>query len=137
MKKEKSTYINQLAVSTVASAVARRKHVNIIATTNVLSDIMQERQRQINEEKFDLSKDDKYVDNELPDAALCYLTAPNRRNEVVIRNIFPFDITWWKPTPSNRKKELIKAAALVVAEIERIDRAEVLAKKRREWTDDK
>ena len=31
-----------------------------------------------------------------------------------------WDDTWWKPTPDNRIKELIKAGALIAAEIDRL-----------------
>lgn len=35
---------------------------------------------------------------------------------------WPWNGRWWKPT--NRRRDLIKAGALIVAEIERLDRAE-------------
>jgi hypothetical protein len=34
---------------------------------------------------------------------------------------WPWDLKWWKPTTPRR--DLVKAAALIVAEIERLDRA--------------
>ena len=37
---------------------------------------------------------------------------------------WPFSKAWWKPTPDDRKKELIKAGALIAAELDRIMRAE-------------
>jgi hypothetical protein len=37
---------------------------------------------------------------------------------------WPWDLNSWKPSPDNRIKELVKAGALVVAEIERLQRLE-------------
>lgn len=39
---------------------------------------------------------------------------------------WPWDAAWWKPT--DRRRDLVKAAALLIAEIERIDRARSLTK---------
>lgn len=36
--------------------------------------------------------------------------------------VWPWDESWWKPT--NRRRDLVKAGALILAEIERLDRAE-------------
>jgi hypothetical protein len=37
--------------------------------------------------------------------------------------IWPWDRKWWKPT--DRRRDLVKAAALILAEIERLDRATI------------
>ena len=39
------------------------------------------------------------------------------------RDLWPWAASWWKP--KNRRRDLVRAAALIVAEIERIDRATV------------
>jgi hypothetical protein len=36
-------------------------------------------------------------------------------------------MAWWKPTPSDRIRELTKAGALIAAEIDRLKRAEQAA----------
>ena len=100
-------------------------------------DVIKERQRQVVEEKFSAEHDDKYFNEELSTAAACYaLTDEARDCMVSVENlclkqyekgllkefIWPFKKEWWKPSPDNRRRELIKAAALIVAEIERLDR---------------
>jgi hypothetical protein len=40
--------------------------------------------------------------------------------------MWPWSREWWKPR--NSRRDLVRAAALIVAEIERVDRKEKLAK---------
>lgn len=93
-------------------------------------EIMGERTRQQEVEKFLPEDDDKYRDGELTKAAVCYvlhgqggLKPPFGDGEgSLVSALWPWSKVWWKP--SSRKRDLIKAAALIKAEIERIDRAE-------------
>ena len=91
--------------------------------------IRKERDRQINEEGWDIDSDiEKHDGGELGIAGACY--ALPIRFRYVFKPILPFkdespdfwpwDDTWWKPTPDNRIKELIKAGALIAAEIDRL-----------------
>ena len=86
--------------------------------------IMQERLRQIKEEAYTSKHDDEHTDGELADAAACYAATTIRRNRF-IGWVWPFDFEWWKPSPKDRIKELAKAGALIVAEIERLQRSEM------------
>jgi hypothetical protein len=61
--------------------------------------------------------DDLYQNNELVRAAVCY-AAPELKETA---NVWPCAPSWWKPTDTRRN--LVKAAALLIAEIERLDRA--------------
>jgi hypothetical protein len=79
-----------------------------------ITEIQAERQRQIEVEGWTPEHDDKHDNGELADAATCY-ACPSTRSL-----IWPWDEQWWKPT--TRRRDLIKAAALIVAEIERLDR---------------
>lgn len=105
-------------------------------------EILDERQRQIKKEGFKLSEDDNYIEGELGRAAVCYALAgsithlADRKGLVdagsgyghainmMIYWIWPrgWDWHWWKPT--DRRRDLIKAGALIVAEIERLDRVQ-------------
>ena len=38
--------------------------------------------------------------------------------------LFPFEDHWWRPTPNDRIRELVKAGALVAAEIDRLEAEE-------------
>ena len=85
--------------------------------------ISKERERQINQEGWTLEHDDEHVDDELRDAAYCYLYA--EENDIVASNGRPFSWPWdmesWKPT--DKVRNLIKAGALIAAEIDRIQRS--------------
>jgi hypothetical protein len=91
--------------------------------TQALKDVTAERTRQISQEGFDTSHDDLYVDSELSAAAMCYLLHESGWERKVLSPptmIWPWAIKWWKPT--NRRRNLVKAAALILAEIDRLDR---------------
>ena len=84
--------------------------------------VARERQRQVLEEGWSPAWDDGYVRGELPKAAACY--AVNVINpaggESSAPSDWPFMYHWWKPTTPLR--DLTKAGALILAEIERLMR---------------
>lgn len=103
----------------------------------VLADILRERQRQIEVEGWTLEHDDEHDAGELAAAGSAYaLNAADVLNpqsqgdggyDFTTPLCWPWAQEWWKPTGTgtNRagaRRDLIKAAALLVAEIERIDR---------------
>lgn len=81
-------------------------------------DVLAERQRQISAEGWTPEHDDGYGTEELAFAAACYCTADE---DEAPPSVWPWDISWWKPT--TRRRNCVKAAALLLAEIERLDRA--------------
>lgn len=95
-----------------------------------------ERLRQIKEEGYDPARDDQHVDQALAIAAACYaMPAPLREHDRWWSrgqgwNLFnhprfwPFHRQYWKPAPDDRVKELVKAGALIAAEIDRLKRRE-------------
>jgi hypothetical protein len=97
----------------------------------ILGEIAAERQRQIDVEGWTLDHDDEHSDGELAKAAGCYalhaggrrdfVHAPSRLGNVTQPRGWPWCQTWWKP--KGPRHDLIRAAALIVAEIERLDRA--------------
>lgn len=80
-----------------------------------LFDIVKERSRQQEVEGFEDSHDAQYTDDELVTAAVCY--ALDSTGE--LPQSWPWDSKWWKPT--DRRRNLVKAAALIAAEIDRMD----------------
>ena len=85
----------------------------------VALEILTERFRQISDEGWTLEHDDEHNCNELADAAACYaLGQPSQ----IIEQLWPWSIDWWKPT--DKRRDLVKAGARIVAEIERLDRVE-------------
>lgn len=92
---------------------------------NVIDEITAERERQIEAEGFSIDHDDQHNAGELLTAALCY--AQRRMDENRFGTFtpnapaaWPWDEDWWKP--KDRRRDLVRAAALLVAEIERLDR---------------
>ncbi|ENU0860544.1 ead/Ea22-like family protein [Citrobacter amalonaticus] len=92
--------------------------------TPAANDVLAERRRQINVEGWTPEHDDKYQHSEMLWASCCYVL-----NTIQKYNRVPFDWPWrdewWKPT--EKRRDLVKAAALLLADIERLDRAAMLA----------
>lgn len=97
-----------------------------------LSDIAAERRRQIEGEGWTREHDDQWRRGEIAGAAACYamqvtLDGIGQRQladtvKHTILELWPWASHWWKPTTARR--DLVKAAALILAEIERLDRME-------------
>lgn len=93
-----------------------------------------ERDRQMSVEGWTPEHDDAHANGELLQAANCYAIAglylekPDHAGEMVglapdLRfppNNWPWDASWWKPDFNDPKRNLVKAAALIVAEIDRL-----------------
>ena len=80
--------------------------------------IAEERQRQIEEEGWTAEHDKQWKHGELAEAAACYASWLDRPS-TDIEAVWPFDMTWWKPS-QDRIRELQKAGALIAAEIDRL-----------------
>jgi hypothetical protein len=108
--------------------------------------VIAERRRQIDVEGFDADHDDKYSAGELATAAACYALYRGAngyyRRSMRESNPPPYwswPLSWWKPRDFRR--DLVRAAALIMADIERGDRnrlRDMLAEKeeRRQLLDD-
>lgn len=101
-----------------------------------ISIIAEERARQIEKEGYTTEHDTRYTEGDLANAASCYAMTPYKRS--YIRYIYnyangsepdkdkdmpafwPWDKSYWKPSPNNRIRELAKAGALIAAEIDRL-----------------
>lgn len=103
----------------------------------VIEEIAAERKRQIEVEGWTHAHDDQHVDRSLARAAATYtvlstytdaaredaLVDAMRNSGSTLFKLWPHSWAkeWWKP--KTRRSDLIRAAALIVAEIERLDRA--------------
>ncbi|MFC2970898.1 hypothetical protein ACFOJE_01540 [Azotobacter bryophylli] len=86
------------------------------------ADVLAERRRQVEAEGFAPECDDQYRVGELATAAGCYLLFSDAYpNEGQPPAGWPWADSWWKPTTYRQNQ--IKAGALILAEIERLDRA--------------
>ena len=95
-----------------------------VLETQAVADVLTERQRQVEAEGWTPEHDDQHEVGELATAAACY--AGNAGGYVWAGGwpgeVWPWAREWWKP--STPRRDLVKAAALILAEIERLDRAE-------------
>ncbi|MDA3389312.1 hypothetical protein KKQ55_07975 [Pseudomonas aeruginosa] len=81
-------------------------------------DVQAERRRQVEAEGWTPEHDDLYCAAELPRAAAAYIL--NGANDEAPA-IWPFSAKWWKPRDA--RSNYVRAGALILAEIERLDRA--------------
>ncbi|HHW2087655.1 TPA: hypothetical protein ACUT5H_000248 [Pseudomonas aeruginosa] len=81
-------------------------------------DVQAERRRQNNAEGWTPEHDDLYCAAELPRAAAAYILSGANDEAPAI---WPFVAKWWKPRDA--RANYVRAGALILAEIERLDRA--------------
>lgn len=89
-------------------------------------DVQAERRRQITAEGWTPEHDDEHDNGEMARAAACYAlagsSAPSDGTAALLVSLaWPWDEQWWKP--STARRDMVKACALALAEIERLDRA--------------
>jgi len=107
--------------------------------SDAIKDVIAERYRQIHDEGFDADHDDRFSnDEEIPIAAAVYAMPRKIRNFKLggiplWETFWPWDKSWFKPR--NRTRDLTKAAALLIAEIERIDRSNLPQKQLKPFLD--
>ena len=102
------------------------------AESQAARDVIAERQRQISEEGYAAEHDDQHVAGEMADAAACYAAvliemrvvwdeSGREFHDVPVGWPRSWSFRWWKP--KDRRRDLVRAGALIIAEIERLDRA--------------
>lgn len=87
------------------------------------ADVLAERRRQVTVEGWTPEHDDAHSNFEMSAAAASYALRaplPHDQGDLGVPMQWPWSPKWWKPTDARR--DLVKAAALIIAEIERIDR---------------
>ena len=105
----------------------------LVDCSQSVKDVAAERLRQVSGEGWTPEHDDTHCAGEMAKAAACYawasaLPAYSRAvhegdwwRTVILRRLWPWDRNWWKP--KNPRRDLVRAGALILAEIDRIDRA--------------
>jgi hypothetical protein len=87
-------------------------------------DVLAERERQKTVEGWTPEHDDQHEFEEMAMAAVCYAHPQPLMSKFANHPVaWPWDEEWWKP--KDRRRNLVRAAALIIAEIERLDRATV------------
>lgn len=100
------------------------------AQTAAARDVLAERQRQVQAEGWSNAHDDEHDAGDMAAAGASYalnaadLLHPFSQGDGGgdMPDCWPWATVWWKP--STARRDLVKAAALILAEIERCDRAE-------------
>ncbi|MBI3096387.1 MAG: hypothetical protein HYY97_16075 [Rhodocyclales bacterium] len=113
--------------------------------SKAIDDVLAERRRQIEGEGWDEAHDDVHSDGSMAAAAACYAIPEEMRlyhlqrdmrdvgrsagEEILISKYSKVPRSWpsswagWWWKPKDRRRDLVRAAALIIAEIERLDRA--------------
>jgi hypothetical protein len=112
-------------IKRVISALTPADLAALVPGSSAMLDVSRERRRQIEVEGWGESHDDNHNAGELVAAACTYaleatLDGPKARG-VWFHRLWPWDLKWWKP--KDKRRDLVRAAALLVAEIERLDRS--------------
>ncbi|WP_336948678.1 hypothetical protein [Acinetobacter junii] len=102
--------------------------------SKAINDVIAERERQINVKGYSTDHDDQYEGNQLPRTASGYVDQVVGRSWVYddygpevyqdddVPEFWPWDESYWKP--KSPREDLVRAAAILIAEIERLDRKE-------------
>lgn len=94
-------------------------HIRVPLSAFALA-VIAERRRQVDAEGFDAAHDDAHRDGELGYAGGAYALAAGVPPTTPPPACFPWPVEWWKP--HGVRRDLVRAAALVIAEGERFDR---------------
>jgi hypothetical protein len=108
-----------------ADALVREGGINMTGAQLIL----RERARQMIDEGWTLEHDDAHVGGELSKAAGCYVEAARKqilgasfsRLIAPTPEMWPWEPRWWKPS-GGAARNLVKAGALIAAEIDRVGR---------------
>lgn len=116
---------NPQAIWEAAVAEVQRLNATAQPVSDAAKDVLSERERQQMVEGWTTKHDDKYQFNELAIAGGLYALNAHGSSPAHFRSPpshWPWNAEWWKP--KSPRKDLVRAAALIIAEIERIDRLE-------------
>ena len=122
-------------------ALERWDSIDLTPATQAVQDVLGERERQQEDEGWTPEHDDEHNSEEMADAAALYALSFGARlelqdafarrdgsKEYVKRPaLWPWSSEWWKP--KDRRSDLVRAGALIIAEIERLDRARTLTER--------
>lgn len=114
--------------------------IDTISTSHIVDEIRNERRRQVEQEGWTPEHDDKHIHGQMALAAASYAikaadtwpvqasvrvsfggNSQHAGQFVLATMMWPWAERLWKP--KGARADLVRAAALIVAEIERIDRA--------------
>lgn len=112
-----------LVVAVFANALHDLRRDGVPQMSDAAIDVLAERRRQVEGEGWTVEHDDAHEPGTLAVAGACYAHAAfDSRLLNILRKPrhWPWQRSWWKP--GDPRRMLVKAAALIIAEIERGDR---------------
>lgn len=112
-----------LARGFILRRVFEALHIRVPMSPAILA-IAAERRRQIDAEGWTPEHDDEHATGELAHAAACYAMMPLRREVMGLespRTHWRWSYQWWKP--QDNRRDLIRSGAMIVAELDKMDRA--------------
>lgn len=89
---------------------------------NFLELVKAEREKQINKHGYTYEHDDEHIDGSIADAAACFAVTKN--SSWCLRELYPWEPEYFNKPEKSRKDQLITAAAMLMAEYERLERIE-------------
>jgi hypothetical protein len=94
--------------------------------SSAINDVIAERKRQINVKGYEEKHDQQHTDFSLTKAAICYAEIVHHNKDNYMTGDFSLpDLDWpWAAEhlkPKSPRRDLVRAAALLIAEIERLD----------------
>lgn len=109
-----------LQIPAYQAFLAEVRAQGVKSLSNAVQSVISERQRQQSVEGWTPEHDDEHAEGEMAEAAACYAMFANHQGFSLPAH-WPWSREWWKQ--SGQRRDLVKAGALILAEIERIDRA--------------
>jgi hypothetical protein len=113
--------LGEMMTTLTGSDVSQARWYSDFRTAGGAGMIAAERERQVTGEGWTTDHDDEHADESMVAAALMY-ASEGTHYEASIEGIWPWDDKWWKPT--DKIRNLVKAGALIAAEIDRLKRAD-------------
>jgi hypothetical protein len=108
--------IELLVTKARADAEREIERLRAALQTEGVRRIAAERERQIEDEGYTAEHDAREAVDDLARAGACYALPEAERQ--YFPHHWPWNPEYWKPTPNDRIRELVKAGALVAAEID-------------------
>ena len=112
---------NKVKTPATDAFLAEVRAQGVKSLSNAVQSVISERQRQQSVEGWTPEHDDEHTEGEMAEAAACYAMFANNQG-FSVPGLWPWAREWWKQ--SGQRRDLVKAGALILAEIERIDRQE-------------
>lgn len=118
-KEDIKTSYKAIAIKEISGPESKH-YIDLIKGTSAAAQVLFERARQIEDKGYDPDHDRSHPKEALALAGAFYALPAEVREKIdPEQKIWPFEKGYFKPSPLDRKRELVKAAALIIAEIER------------------